>query len=176
MRERLRRVGSHSISGIVDITNYVMLELGAPLHAYDLARLSGGLVVRMAKNDERIALLNGNEYTLSDEFLIIADATGPVGLAGIMGGRPTAISAATTDVLLEAAHFVPEIVAGRARRLGLFTDAGQRFERGVDPELATAALERATDLLLQCAGGVAGPVQATRLNLKRRGCRCGAAA
>jgi phenylalanyl-tRNA synthetase beta chain len=163
MRERLRRVGSHSISGIVDITNYVMLELGAPLHAYDLARLSGGLVVRMAKNDERIALLNGNEYTLSDEFLIIADATGPVGLAGIMGGRPTAISAATTDVLLEAAHFVPEIVAGRARRLGLFTDAGQRFERGVDPELATAALERATDLLLQCAGGVAGPVQATRL-------------
>jgi len=163
MRERLRRVGSHSISGIVDITNYVMLELGAPLHAYDLARLSGGLVVRMAKNDERIALLNGNEYTLSDEFLIIADATGPVGLAGIMGGRPTAISAATTDVLLEAAHFVPEIVAGRARRLGLFTDAGQRFERGVDPELATAAIERATELLLQCAGGVAGPVQATRL-------------
>jgi len=162
MRERLRRVGANSISAIVDITNYVMLELGTPLHAYDLAELSGGIVVRMAQRDERIALLNGNEYTLDDDFLVIADARGPVGLAGIMGGRATAISARTTDVLIEAAHFVPEIVAGRARRLGLFTDAAQRFERGVDPELAAAAIERATELLLQCAGGVAGPVQVTR--------------
>ena len=163
MRERLRRVGSNSISAIVDITNYVMLELGAPLHAYDLAQLSGGIVVRMAKPEERIALLNGNEYTLDDDFLVIADARGPVGLAGIMGGHATAISDKTTDILFEAAHFVPQIVAGRARRLGLFTDAAQRFERGVDPELAAAAIERATELLLQCAGGVAGPVQVTRI-------------
>jgi phenylalanyl-tRNA synthetase beta chain len=162
MRERLRRVGSNSISAIVDITNYVMLELGHPLHAYDLAKLSGGISVRMAKRDERIALLDGNDYTLDDQFLVIADAKGPVGLAGIMGGRPTAINSETTDVLIEAAHFVPEIVAGRARRLGLFTDAGQRFERGVDPELAASAMERATDLLLQCVGGVPGPAQVTR--------------
>ena len=167
MQERLRRVGSNSISAIVDISNYVMLELGHPLHAYDLAELSGGIVVRMAKRDERIALLNGNEYTLDDDFLVIADARGPVGLAGIMGGRATAISAKTTDVLIEAAHFVPEIVAGRARKLGLFTDAAQRFERGVDPELAAAAIERATDLLLQCAGGVAGPVQLSRVSQAR---------
>jgi len=162
IRERLRRVGSNSISAIVDVTNYVMLELGHPLHAYDLAKLSGGIFVRMARRDERIALLDGNEYTLDDEFLVIADAKGPVGLAGIMGGRPTAISADTKDVLIEAAHFVPDIVAGRARRLGLFTDAGQRFERGVDPELAASALERASELILQCAGGVPGPLQVTR--------------
>ena len=163
MRERLRRVGSNSISAIVDITNYVMLELGHPLHAYDLTKLSGGIIVRMAKRDERIALLDGNEYALDDEFLVITDANGPVGLAGIMGGRPTAISDQTTDVLLEAAHFVPDIVAGRARRLGLFTDAAQRYERGVDPELAVPAIERATELILQCAGGIPGPVQVARI-------------
>jgi phenylalanyl-tRNA synthetase beta chain len=164
MRERLRRVGANSISVIVDITNYVMLELGHPLHAYDLAKLSKGIVVRMARRDERIALLDGNDYTLDEEFLVIADARGPVGLAGIMGGRPTAISDTTTDVLIEAAHFVPDIVAGRARRLGLFTDAAQRFERGVDPELAASAIERATELVLQSAGGVPGPVQMSRVS------------
>jgi phenylalanyl-tRNA synthetase beta chain len=162
MLERLRRVGSNSISAIVDVTNYVMLELGHPLHAYDLAKLAGGIRVRMALRDERITLLDGNEHRLDEEFLVIADANGPVGLAGIMGGRHTAISEQTTDVLLEAAHFVPEVVAGRARRLGLFTDAAQRFERGVDPELGTAAIERATELLLECAGGVPGPVQVSR--------------
>jgi phenylalanyl-tRNA synthetase beta chain len=162
MRERLRRVGSNSISAVVDVTNYVMLELGHPLHAYDLAKLAGGINVRMAKRDERITLLDGSEHRLDDDFLVIADANGPVGLAGIMGGRHTAISTDTTDVLLEAAHFVPDGVAGRARRLGLFTDAGQRYERGVDPELTVAAIERATELLLQCAGGEPGPVQVTR--------------
>jgi phenylalanyl-tRNA synthetase beta chain len=162
MRERLRRVGSNSISAVVDVTNYVMLELGHPLHAYDLAKLAGGITVRMARHDERITLLDGNEHRLDEEFLVIADEGGPVGVAGIMGGRNTAISAQTTDVLLEAAHFVPDVVAGRARRLGLFTDAGQRFERGVDPELPTAAIERATALLLECAGGVPGPLQVTR--------------
>ncbi len=162
MRERLRRVGSNSISAVVDVTNYVMLELGHPLHAYDLAKLTGGITVRMAKRDERITLLDGNEHRLDEDFLVIADEKGPVGLAGIMGGRDTAIGDQTTDVLIEAAHFVPDVVAGRARRLGLFTDAGQRFERGVDPDLATAAIERATQLLLECAGGVPGPVQVTR--------------
>jgi phenylalanyl-tRNA synthetase beta chain len=162
MRERLRRVGSNSISAVVDVTNYVMLELGHPLHAYDLAKLSGGIRVRPAARGERITLLNGDEQRLDEEFLVIADATGPVGLAGIMGGLHTAITPETTDVLLEAAHFAPDAVAGRARRLGLFTDAGQRFERGVDPELAAAAMERATELLLECAGGEPGPVQVTR--------------
>ncbi len=162
MLERLRRVGSNSISAIVDVTNYVMLELGHPLHAYDLAKLAGGIRVRMAMRDERITLLDGNEHRLDEEFLVIADANGPVGLAGIMGGRHTAISDQTTDVLLEAAHFVPQVVAGRARRLGLFTDAAQRYERGVDPALTTAAIERATELLLECAGGVPGPVQVSR--------------
>jgi phenylalanyl-tRNA synthetase beta chain len=162
LMERLRRVGLNSISAIVDVTNYVMTELGQPLHAYDLAKLTGGIEVRMAKPGERITLLDDKEYTLDPEFLVIADASGPVGLAGIMGGRATAISAATVDVLLESAHFSPEAIAGRARRLGLFTDAAQRFERGVDSGLPAIAIERATTLLLACAGGSPGPAYVTR--------------
>jgi phenylalanyl-tRNA synthetase beta chain len=162
LRERLRRVGINSISAIVDVTNYVMTELGQPLHAYDVAKLSQGIVVRMAKPKERITLLDDKEYELGPEFLVIADAGGAVGLAGIMGGRPTAISDSTTDVLLESAHFAPDSIAGRARRLGLFTDAAQRFERGVDPNLAAIAIERATSLLIDCAGGAPGPVQLSR--------------
>ena len=159
LRERLRRVGINSISAIVDITNYVMVELGQPMHAYDLAKLDQGISVRAAHLKERITLLDGKDYQLDPEYLVIADASGAVGLAGIMGGRRTAISDSTADVLLESAHFVPHAIAGRARRLGLFTDAGQRFERGVDPTLATIAVERATSLLLACVGGIAGPVQ-----------------
>jgi len=159
LRERLRRVGINSISPIVDVTNYVMLELGHPLHAYDLAKLKGGLTVRKAAAGERITLLDDKEHGLDPEFLVIADESGPVGLAGIMGGRDTAISASTTEVLLEAAHFTPAAVAGRTRQLGLFTDAAQRFERGVDPSLPERALERATLLLLQLVGGSPGPVQ-----------------
>lgn len=162
LRERLRRVGLNSISPIVDVTNYVMMELGQPLHAYDLARLSEGLVVRAAEPAERITLLDDREYELDPSFLVIADARGPVGLAGIMGGKGTAIGDATTDVLLEAAHFTPAAVAGRARRLGLLTDAAQRFERGVDPTLPAIAIERATELLVRMAGGEAGPVELTR--------------
>jgi phenylalanyl-tRNA synthetase beta chain len=161
LRERLRRVGVGSISAIVDVTNYVMLELGQPLHAYDLERLDGGIGVRRALPRERITLLDDQEYELDAEFLVIADRGGAIGLAGIMGGRRTAIAATTTDVLLEAAHFTPDAVAGRARRLGLTTDAAQRFERGVDPTLPALALERATELLLQIVGGDAGPVQVT---------------
>jgi phenylalanyl-tRNA synthetase beta chain len=162
LRERLRRVGINSISAIVDVTNYVMTELGQPMHAYDVAKLSQGIVVRMAKPKERITLLDDKEYELDPEFLVIADAGGAVGLAGIMGGRPTAISDSTTDVLLESAHFTPDSISGRARRLGLFTDAAQRFERGVDPNLAAVAIERATALLIECIGGVPGPMQLSR--------------
>jgi phenylalanyl-tRNA synthetase beta chain len=162
LRERLRRVGINSISAIVDVTNYVMTELGQPMHAYDVAKLSQGITVRMAQPKERITLLDDKEYELDPEFLVITDAGGPVGLAGIMGGRPTAISDSTTDVLLESAHFTPDSIAGRARRLGLFTDAAQRFERGVDPNLTAVAIERATELLIECAGGAPGPVQLSR--------------
>jgi phenylalanyl-tRNA synthetase beta chain len=161
LRERLRRVGINSISAIVDVTNYVMTELGQPLHAYDMAKLAKGISVRAAAPRERITLLDDKEYELDPEFLVIADASGAIGLAGIMGGRRTAISETTTDVLLESAHFIPDAVSGRARRLGLFTDAAQRFERGVDPTLPAIAIERATALLQACVGGAPGPVQVT---------------
>jgi phenylalanyl-tRNA synthetase beta chain len=163
LRERLRRVDIHSISAVVDVTNFVMMELGQPMHAYDLARLDRGITVRMATPAERITLLDDKERELSADFMVIADGSGAVGIAGIMGGRRTAISDTTTDVLLESAHFAPSAVAGRARRLGLFTDAAQRFERGVDPKLAALAIERATALLLECAGGSPGPVQVSRI-------------
>ena len=162
LRERLRRVGINSISAIVDVTNYVMTELGQPMHAYDLAKLSKGILVRSARPKEHITLLDDKEYELDPDFMVIADAAGAIGLAGIMGGRGTAISDSTTEVLLESAHFLPDAVSGRARRLGLFTDAAQRFERGVDPNLAAIAIERATALLLECAGGAPGPVQVSR--------------
>ena len=162
LRERLRRVDINSISAAVDVTNFVMMELGQPMHAYDLAKLNRGITVRMANPGERITLLDDKQHELEGDFLVIADDSGAVGVAGIMGGRRTAISDATTDVLLESANFAPAAVAGRARRLGLFTDASQRFERGVDPDLAALAIERATQLLLECAGGSPGPVQVTR--------------
>jgi phenylalanyl-tRNA synthetase beta chain len=162
LRERLRRVGINSISPIVDVTNYVMMDLGQPMHAYDLARIDAGIRVRPAKPDERLVLLDDKEHVLDPDFLVIADARGAIGLAGIMGGRGTAISASTRDVLLESAHFAPDAIAGRARRLGFFTDAAQRFERGVDPCLPAAAIERATALLVDIVGGEPGPVQVTR--------------
>jgi phenylalanyl-tRNA synthetase beta chain len=162
LRERLRRVGINSISPIVDVTNYVMMDLGQPMHAYDLAKVGEEIRVRLAKPKERITLLDDKEYVLDPEYLVIADARGAIGLAGIMGGRATAISDSTTNVLLEAAHFTPEAIAGRARRFGLFTDAAQRFERGVDPSLPSLALERATALLMDIVGGEPGPVQVAR--------------
>ena len=162
LRERLRRVGVNSISPVVDVTNYVMLDLGQPMHAYDLSRVAQGIRVRMAQPQERITLLDDKEYALDPDFLVIADARGAIGLAGVMGGRTTAIDEATRDVLLESAHFAPAAIAGRARRLGLFTDAAQRFERGVDPSLPALAIERATALLLDIVGGEPGPVQIAR--------------
>jgi phenylalanyl-tRNA synthetase beta chain len=158
LRERLRRIGINSISAVVDVTNYIAAEIGQPMHAYDLAKLQGTVHVRWAAAAEKITLLDDQEYALDPQFLVVADGSGAVGLAGIMGGRPTAISNETTDVLLEAAHFTPAAIAGRARRLGLFTDAAQRFERGVDPGLPVQAIERATALLLEIVGGEPGPV------------------
>src|SRR5882672_437579 len=162
LRERLRRIGINSISPIVDVTNYVMMDLGQPMHAYDLAKLAAGISVRPAMPNERITLLDDKEYALDPDCLVIADARGAIGLAGVMGGRATAIDDTTHDVLLESAHFAPDAIAGRARRLGLFTDAAQRFERGVDPSLPAIAIERATSLLMDIVGGEPGPVQVTR--------------
>ncbi|MEO8017734.1 MAG: phenylalanine--tRNA ligase subunit beta [Pseudomonadota bacterium] len=163
LRERLRRAGLRAISPVVDVTNYVLLELGQPMHAYDLAKLSGGLDARLAIADEPITLLDGKEIKLTPDVLVIADAEGPVGMAGVMGGARTSCTAATVDVLFEGAFFTPAAIAGRGRRYGLVTDAGQRFERGVDPANQERAVERATHLLIEIAGGKAGPVTITQV-------------
>jgi phenylalanyl-tRNA synthetase beta chain len=159
MQERLRRSGMRPIHPVVDVTNYVMLELGQPMHAYDLDRLSESIVARYAETGEVLELLGGQEIELTDDALVIADASGPVGLAGIMGGESTAVSERTSDIFLESAFFAPSAIAGRARRFGLHSDASLRFERGVDPEQQVRAIERATELLLAVAGGAPGPVQ-----------------
>lgn len=158
LRERLRRSGLRSLGPLVDITNYVLLELGQPLHAFDLNKLQGGIDVRCARAGETLKLLNNQTVTLDSDTLLITDASGPVALAGIMGGAATAVSDDTTDVFLESAFFAPISIAGRARRLGLHTDASHRFERGVDPQLQEQAIERATRLLLSIAGGQPGPL------------------
>jgi phenylalanyl-tRNA synthetase beta chain len=158
LRERLRRVGLRSISPLVDITNYVMLELGQPMHAYDLDKLAGGITVRRARAGEQLTLLDGKSITAEADVLLITDRDGPVGLAGIMGGLRTAVSAETTQVFFEAAYFAPDALLGRARRFGLTTDAGQRFERGVDPTQQARAIARALTLLTPISGGTAGPL------------------
>jgi len=163
MRERLRRAGLRPISAVVDVTNYVMLELGQPMHAYDLRELQGGIVVRRARVGEVLRLLDGRDITLDESVLVIADHAKPLGLAGVMGGDHSGIGNDTTDVLLEVAFFHPSAIAGRGRRYGLVTDASQRFERGVDPTLQERAIERATELLLACAGGTPGPTEVTEL-------------
>ncbi len=162
LRERLRRVGINPISPIVDVTNYVMIESGQPMHAYDAARVAAPITVRFATAGEPLELLNGTTLALTADCLVIADANGPVGLAGIMGGSASAIGDGTLDVFLEAAHFAPQAIAGRARRLGLLTDAAQRFERGVDPQLPRRAIERATALLIEICGGRPGPLTEAR--------------
>ncbi|MBK1642659.1 phenylalanine--tRNA ligase subunit beta [Chromatium okenii] len=158
MQERLRRSGLRSISPVVDVTNYVLLELGQPLHGFDLAKLNGGIAVRLAQDGETLALLNGDTVTLRPDTLVIADANHAVALAGIMGGAATAVSADTRDILLESAFFAPLAISGKARSYGLHTDSSHRFERGVDPQLQVRAIERATQLLLDIVGGEAGPV------------------
>ncbi|MGB5345882.1 MAG: phenylalanine--tRNA ligase subunit beta [Woeseia sp.] len=159
MTERLRRSGIRAIHPVVDITNYVMLELGQPLHAYDCARLRGAIRPRFAKPGEKVTLLDEREVTLNADTVVISDDSGPIGLAGIMGGLSTAVTTATRDVFFEAAFWPQDVMAGRARSYGMHTDASMRFERGVDPELPPRAIERATQLLLEIAGGKAGPTE-----------------
>jgi phenylalanyl-tRNA synthetase beta chain len=170
MRERLRRAGVRAISPVVDVTNYVMLELGQPMHGYDLAKLSGEIHARFGRAGETITLLDGKTVEVQSDVLLITDGAGPIGIAGIMGGERTSVSAETTDVFFEAAYFAPDAVIGRAMRWGLTTDASQRFERGVDPSQQERAVERATALLLSIGGGQAGPtsVKAAAAHLPAR--------
>ncbi|MDA0958181.1 MAG: phenylalanine--tRNA ligase subunit beta [Proteobacteria bacterium] len=156
--EKLRRSGIRAIDPVVDVTNYVMLELNQPMHAYDYDKLTGDITVRAAKPAETLTLLNGSQIALAEGSLLITDDSGPIGLAGIMGGASTAVSDSTQDIYLEAAFFAPIAIAGRARGYGLHTDAGHRFERGVDYNGQVTAIERATQLIASIAGGVAGPV------------------
>ena len=161
MRERLRRCGLRSIDPVVDVTNYVLLELGQPMHAFDLARLSGYIDVRMAAPGERLTLLDGRDVALQDDTLLITDADGPVAMAGVMGGERSGVqigSQPTRDVFLECAWFAPLAIAGRQRAYGLQTDAAHRYERGVDVGIQHKAMERATQLLVEIVGGAAGPV------------------
>lgn len=158
MAARLRAAGVKSINAVVDVTNYVMLELGQPLHAFDETKLDGDIMVRRARAGETLMLLDGNEVKLDPEFLLIADEKKPLALAGVMGGFDSRVTDTTRDVFLEVAHFAPTAIMGRSRKLGLSTDAAHRFERGVDAELPRAAIERATALLIGIAGGKPGEV------------------
>ena len=158
MVERLRRSGLRPIRPLVDITNYVMLELGQPLHAFDVDTLTGPLVVRHARDGESLKLLDERTVALDPSFLLVTDADRPAALGGVMGGWDTRVTDTTTRVFFEAAHWRPDAIIGRARKLGMHTDAGHRFERGVDPELPRHAVERATELALQILGGRAGPL------------------
>ncbi|HES77168.1 MAG TPA: phenylalanine--tRNA ligase subunit beta, partial [bacterium] len=158
LTENLRRSGLRPIHPIVDVANYVMLELGQPLHAFDLERLHGGLEVRMARTDESMLGLDGKTLNLEADMLVIADQSAPVALAGIIGGQDSGVKTGTTRIVLESAYFTPEAIAGRARRFGLHTDAAHRFERGTDPELPRIAIERASELICSLYGGIPGVV------------------
>lgn len=165
LTEKLKRAGLRPISPLVDVTAFVMLELGQPMHAYDADTLRGPIGVRRARDGESLKTLDERDCALTPEFVLVTDADRPIGLAGVMGGWDTRVTDATTRVFLEAAHFAPAAIVGRARKLGLHTDASHRFERGVDPELPRYALERATALVQQIMGGQAGPItEATRPN------------
>lgn len=163
MVERLERSGLRSIDPVVDITNYIMMELGQPMHGFDLDTLKGGINVRLAEAGEKLTLLDGQEVELTDKVLLIADEARPLAMAGIMGGEDTGVSEKTKNVFFESAWFNPIAIAGRARNFGLHTDSSHRFERGVDPALAEVAIERATALLLEICGGEAGPVEVTEV-------------
>ncbi|MGC1547692.1 MAG: phenylalanine--tRNA ligase subunit beta [Rhodanobacter sp.] len=158
LAERLRRAGLRPISAVVDVTNYVMLELGQPLHAFDNDKLEGDILVRHARAGETLKLLDASEAKLDPGFVLIADTHKALAVAGVMGGFDSRVTDGTRNIFLESAHFAPAAIMGRARKLGMHTDASHRFERGVDPELPRRALERATELLLSIAGGQAGPV------------------
>ncbi len=158
MQERLRRSDVRSINPVVDVSNYVMLELGQPMHAFDLATLEGGIEVRYANDGEKIRLLDGQEVALASNTLVVADQAAPLAMAGIMGGEASSVTDKTVDLFLESAFFSPDVIIGKARQYGLHTDSSHRFERGVDFELPAKALQRATELLLAIVGGSAGPV------------------
>lgn len=158
MQERLRRSGVRSIHPVVDVTNYVMLELGQPLHAFDLSKLANGLCVRMAKSGEKITLIDGKSIALTEQTMVIADDKQPQAIAGLMGGEASAVSDETHDIFLESAFFSPSGIALCARQYGFSTDSSYRFERGVDYRLQEMAIERSTELIVQIAGGKAGPI------------------
>ncbi len=158
MVRRLERSGLRSISAVVDITNYVLLELGQPMHAFDAAKLQGDINVRWASQGETITLLNEQEVKLDKDMLVIADNSGAIAFAGVMGGQSTAVSDTSTDIFLESAFFTPDTIAGKGRRFGISTDSSYRFERGVDYGNTLQALERATALVLEICGGQAGAV------------------
>ncbi|CNF50185.1 phenylalanine--tRNA ligase subunit beta [Yersinia massiliensis] len=158
MREKLRRCGIRSIDPVVDVTNFVLLELGQPMHAFDLDRIEGGIIVRLAAEGEELTLLDGTKAKLNADTLVIADQQKPLAMAGIFGGEHSGVNEETRNVLLESAFFNPLSITGRARRHGLHTDASHRYERGVDPALQHKAIERATRLLIDICGGEAGPV------------------
>ena len=168
MVQRLERSDLRSISAIVDITNYVMLEMGQPLHAFDLARIDGGICVRPGRRGERLKLLNEQEVTLDANLLVVADDSRPLALAGIMGGVDSAVTPDTQDILLESAFFDPAAIAGKSRLLGFGSDSSYRFERGVDFAATVAAIERATQLVLEICGGEAGPVCEATATLPER--------
>ncbi|MEX2373194.1 MAG: phenylalanine--tRNA ligase subunit beta, partial [Dehalococcoidia bacterium] len=157
MQARLRAAGMRPISNVVDITNYVMLELGQPLHAFDLDRVRGEVGVRLPRPGEALRTLDGVDRTLSPDTLLITDEDGPIALAGVMGGEATEVTAATTRILLESARFDPVSIRRTSTRLGLRSEASSRFERGLSPELAIVASRRATQLFVEVAGGVARP-------------------
>jgi len=156
--EKLRRCGVRSIDPVVDVTNYVLLEQGHPMHAFDLAKLDGAIDVRFAKEEEKLVLLDENEVTLSTETLVIADDKKALAMAGVFGGLHSGVTSETKDIFLESAFFAPLAILGKARSYGLHTDASHRYERGVDPQLQREAMERATQLLLDIVGGEAGPI------------------
>ncbi|MBL4940619.1 MAG: phenylalanine--tRNA ligase subunit beta [Colwellia sp.] len=163
MIEKLRRCGTRAIDPVVDVTNYLLLELGHPMHAFDLAKIDGGINIRFANKEEKLTLLDGNEVTLKDKTLVIADAPtngqGKVlAMAGIFGGLHSGVTSETTNIFLESAFFSPLAILGKARQYGLHTDSSHRYERGIDPTLQREAMERATQLLLDIVGGQAGPI------------------
>lgn len=160
MQERLRRSGIRSLGPVVDVTNYVLLELGQPLHAFDAEKLNGAISVRWADANESVELLNNQNLQLEADALVIADDRQVLALAGVMGGSATAVSSETQHIFLECAFFTPNLIAGKARKFGLHTDSSHRFERGVDPTLQKRAIERATQLITEIAGGQVGPITA----------------
>jgi len=158
MVEKLRRCGTRSIDPVVDVTNFVLLEQGHPMHAFDLAAIEGGINVRYANEAEKLTLLDGNEVTLSTQTLVIADNAKALAMAGIFGGLASGVTNESKDIFLESAFFAPLAILGKARQYGLHTDASHRYERGIDPQLQHDAMERATQLLLEIVGGEAGPI------------------